>query len=98
MQLPGKNKMTIPEIVSKYRGEKSFREFAADINSKILEPISYQTIKDWEDGKYMPSTRTILPIAVRYHDWRQEFALKILAILDPGNYAPDQPTVSSQNS
>ena len=87
--------MTIPEIVSKYRGEKSLREFVADLNSKISEPLSHQTIKDWEDGKYPPSSRTILPIAIQYSDWRRKFALDILAVLDPNLYGPDQLTLIS---
>lgn len=78
-------------IVARYRGEKSLREFAADLSSNTKEPISFATIKDWEDKKYLPRTRTILPIALKYDDWRREFALELLAELDPKEYQPDKP-------
>jgi len=90
--------MTIPEIVSKYRGEKSLREFASDLSSKMAQPITHQTIKNWEDGLHRPDYYFILAIALQNEDWRREFALKILAILDPNNYAPDPSNINSQNS
>ena len=87
--------MTIPEIVSKYRGEKSLRDFAADLSSKLNDPITHQTIKNWEDGIYKPSYYFILAIALHNDDWRRQFALDILAVLKPEYYAPDQSKINS---
>ena len=81
--------MTISEIVSKYRGEKSLREFAADLSSKMDKPITYQTIKNWEDGTHLPEYYFILAIALQNDDWRRQFALDILAVLNPEFYSPD---------
>lgn len=81
--------MTIPEIVIECRGEKSLREFAADLSNKMPEPISYGTIKNWEDG-VKPQFYTIQAIALHNNDWRRQFALEILAVLKPDLYAPDK--------
>ncbi|OGC95276.1 MAG: hypothetical protein A2029_01460 [Chloroflexi bacterium RBG_19FT_COMBO_47_9] len=80
--------MNISEIVSKYRGEKSLREFAIDLSDHLPEPISYQSIKNWEDG-IKPSYYTILAIFITYDDWRGAFALEILRVLKPELYKPD---------
>jgi len=88
-------KQSVSLIIARYRGEKSLREFAADLNSKTYEPLSYQTISDWENGKYLPRYRTILPIALQYDDWRRQFALEILQELKPEFYKPDQPNTNS---
>ncbi len=84
-------KETVSTIVIRYRGEKSLREFAADLSSTMVEPISYNTIRDWENRTFLPRYYTILPIALNYDDWRRKFALEILAVLKPELYQPDQP-------
>jgi len=91
-------KQSVSLIVIRYRGEKSLREFAGDLSSKMPEPISYSIIRDWENKIYLPRYYTILPIVLNYEDWRRQFALEILAVLKPDLYKPDQPNVSSQNS
>jgi len=88
-------KESISLIIIRHRGEKSLREFADDLNSKTYDPISYVTIKDWEDKKYLPRYRTILPIALQYDDWRRQFALEILKELKPEFYKPDQTNMNS---
>ncbi len=80
--------MKISEIVKKYRGEKSLREFAADISKGLPGPITYQTIKYWEDDIYKPSKYLMLAIALHNKDWRRQMALEILAVMDP-DYQPD---------
>lgn len=94
MNNPDIVKQSISLIIIRYRGEKSLREFASDLSSKTFEPISFMTIKDWEDMKYLPRTRTVLPI-LQYDDWRRQFALEILAVLNPKYYTPDQPNTNS---
>jgi hypothetical protein len=86
--------MTIPEIIKKYRAENSLREFAALISEKMIEPISYQAVKDWEDGNYIPRYYTILPIAMHYNDWRRTMALEILEVLRPDLLPPPTPDLS----
>jgi len=87
---------SISLIVARHRGEKSLREFAADISSgNSVQMISYQTIKNWEDGTRRPSYNTILAIALQNEDWRRRFALEILAVLKPEFYKPDQPNMNS---
>jgi hypothetical protein len=76
--------MSISSIVSHYRGEKSLREFAAEVSEKLPDPITYQTIKNWEDGAFKPSYYFMLAVAMHNDDWRREFALEILAILNDG--------------
>ena len=88
--------MVISQIITKYKGESSLRDFANLLSEKMVEPISYQTIKDWEDGSYLPRYYTILPIALHYDDWRRTMALEILAILKPDYYAPDSLKIVSK--
>lgn len=83
--------MSIPSIVSKYRGEKTLRKFAAEVSEKLADPITYQTIKNWEDGAFIPSYYFILAVAMHNDDWRRDMALEILAVLKPEFYAPDTP-------
>jgi hypothetical protein len=82
--------MNIPTIISKYRGEKSLRTFAAEVSERMPEPITYQTIKNWEDEVTRPSYYFMLAIALHNDDWRRTMALEILAVLKPGYYTPDQ--------
>src|SRR4030042_5435282 len=82
-------KQSISLIVTRYRDGKTLREFAADLSSKMVEPISYQTIKNWEDGAYKPAFYLIMAIALQNDDWRRQFALEILAVLKPELYSPD---------
>ncbi|OGC95327.1 MAG: hypothetical protein A2W25_05265 [candidate division Zixibacteria bacterium RBG_16_53_22] len=78
----------ISEIISKYRGDKSLRDFATDLSEKMPESISHQTIKNWEEG-IKPQYYTILAIFITYDDWRGAFALEILRVLKPELYKPD---------
>jgi hypothetical protein len=84
-------KQSISLIVARYRGEKTLREFADDLSGKLIEKISYQSIKNWEDGETIPLYYPMLAIALQNDDWRRDFALEILAVLKPDYYAPDQP-------
>ena len=88
-------KQSISLIVARHRGEKSLREFAADLSSNMPKSISYQTIKNWEDGATKPGYYEILAIALQNDDWRRQFALEILAVLKPELYKPDQTNTNS---
>jgi hypothetical protein len=88
-------KQSISLIVTRYRGDKSLREFAADLSSKLPEPISYTSIKNWEDKVFIPAYYPMLAIALHNDDWRRQFALEILAVLKPELHNPD---LSNTNS
>lgn len=88
-------KQSISLIVIRHRGEKSLREFAADLSSGMPESISHQTIKNWEDGVTKPEYYEILAIALHNDDWRRDFALQILRVLKPELYQTDQPNIHS---
>jgi len=79
---------SISLIVARYRGEKTLRAFAAELSTKMLEPISHQSIKNWEGGT-IPSYYLILAIALHNDDWRRDFALEILAVLKAEQYERD---------
>jgi hypothetical protein len=81
---------SISLIVARHRGEKSLRDFAADLSSKLPESISHQTIKNWEDGNNKPAYHLMLAIALHNDDWRRQMALEILEVLKPSYYTPDQ--------
>ena len=95
MNNPDLLRHSISLIITRYRDGKSLREFAGDLSSKMVEPISYQTIKNWEDGTNKPAYYLILAIALHNDDWRRQFALDILAVLKPEYYAPDQAKINS---
>lgn len=91
-KIQNKNEI-ISQVVTKYRGEKTLREFAAEVSEKLADPITYQTIKNWEDGAFIPSYYFILAVAMHNNDWRRDMALEILAVLKPELYTPDAPKV-----
>lgn len=93
------NRAAVAQIVSEYRilagtsaKRATLRQFA-DTLSEALEHagrcISYQSIKNWQDRRYLPDAFRMLRLAqaARY-DWRGDFAEDILAALDPEVYRP----------
>ncbi len=78
---------SISMIVKRYRGEKSLRDFAGDLSSRMDKPITYQTIKNWEDGTRQPDYYFILAVSLQNDDWRRQFALEILAVIKPELYS-----------
>jgi len=71
----------------------SFARFAAGL-SNIVEPyglsISYQSIKNWEDGVHLPDQAFILRLSIcaPAGSWQRAFALDLLAALWPELYKP----------
>lgn len=92
-------KTAVAQIVREYRLLHSgaqrlapLRTFAAAL-SEALQPVdrsvSYQTIKNWGDRRYLPNPFTMLQIAQGARsDWRGDFAEDILAVLHPETYLP----------
>lgn len=92
-------KRAIAQIVNEYRRmlsdhprPLSLRKFASDL-SEVLQPqggrISHQSVKNWQDRKYLPKPFYMLQIARHAPaDWRRDFALDILAIVLPQSYRP----------
>lgn len=93
------NRRAISQIVQHYRWlagtsdrEATLRAFSAELN-EALQPlgrsISYQSIKNWEDGRYLPDAFSMLRLAqIARYDWRGDFATDILAALYPESYQP----------
>ncbi|HEY4718811.1 MAG TPA: hypothetical protein VIH14_07335 [Anaerolineales bacterium] len=93
------NRRAVAQIVREYRiltgtsqRESTLRAFAGSL-SEALQPlgrqISYQSIKNWEDGRYLPDAFCMLRLAQAASvDWRGDFAGDILAALFPENYQP----------
>ena len=93
------NRRTISQIVREYRilagnseREATLRAFAGSL-SEALQPtgrrISYQSIKNWGDGRYLPDPFAMLRLAqAAKYDWRGDFAADILAALFPEAYEP----------
>lgn len=75
--------MTIPSILRKYRNGSSLRDFAQQLSENLPEPISHQSIKNWEDGTHQPAYYLMIAVALHYEDWRREFALEILGETHP---------------
>jgi hypothetical protein len=95
--LPGKQ--AVAQIVEEYRilagtsaKRATLREFAdslSDALENVGRRISYQSIKNWGDRRYLPDAFLMLRLsqAARY-DWRGDFAADILAALHPESYEP----------
>jgi hypothetical protein len=90
MRTNNSDRQAISMIVARHRGEMSLREFAAKLTDKMPEPISHQSIKNWEDGTTEPPYYLMLAIALHNDDWRRQMALEILQVLKPRFYTPDQ--------
>lgn len=93
------NRRAVSQIVQEYRilagnseAEATLRAFASSL-TEALQPlgrhISYQSIKNWEDGRYLPDGFCMLRLSQASHyDWRGSFAEDILAALYPESYEP----------
>lgn len=83
--------MDFSSLVRDYRSRQnaSLRAFASALSENSLESISYQSVKNWEDGIHTPKPMYLLSLALRFSDWRRNFALDALAILKPELYQPD---------
>ncbi len=92
-------KQAVSQIVHEYRvlagssmRRATLRGFAGTL-SEALQPmgggVSYQSVKNWEDRRYLPDSFVMLRLsqAARY-DWRGDFAEDILAALHPDTYEP----------
>jgi hypothetical protein len=93
------NRRAVSQIVKEYRilagtsqRAATFRAFAA-LLSEALEAfgrsVSYQSVKNWQDGRYMPDGFCMLRLAeVARFDWRGDFACDMLAAIYPESYEP----------
>ncbi len=93
------NRKAVSQIVREYRilagnseAEATLRAFASSL-TEALQPlgrrISYQSIKNWEDCRYLPDGFAMLRLSQTAHyDWRGSFAEDILAALYPDTYQP----------
>ncbi|MQC26277.1 MAG: hypothetical protein DWG76_02355 [Chloroflexi bacterium] len=89
----------VSTIVQAYLGQHgpgdqpaSLRAFAALLSESLQSyerQLSHQSIKNWLDQRHLPDRFLMHQIAdIALHDWRGDFALDILAALDPGSHRP----------
>jgi hypothetical protein len=89
----------VSQIVREYRilagnseCEATLRAFAISLTEALQivgRRVSYQSIKNWEDGRYLPDGFSMLQLSQAAHyDWRGSFSEDILAALYPDNYQP----------
>ena len=83
------NDHSVSHIFKSYRGAKSLRKFAAELSQKLPDHISHQSIKNWEDGRYIPNYYKFGEIARVYDDWRRSLALEIRQALRPDHSDPE---------
>jgi hypothetical protein len=73
-------------------GEATLRAFANSLTEALQSVgrcISYQSIKNWGDGRYLPDSFSMLRLSqAAQYDWRGSFAEDILAALYPETYHP----------
>jgi len=51
--------MTVSEIIHNYRGDRSYRKMASDLQ-QLGFPISHAALRDWEAGEYLPMRKTLM--------------------------------------
>ena len=88
------------QVVRKYRARLgmrkrplSFARFAEELNQPVQQlglQISYQTVKNWEDGIHRPDYFFTMQLAnhASQQSWQHDFALDLLAVQWPDLYAP----------
>ena len=93
-------KSHIQKVVRNYRIQLSSRykplsyaKFASALNNVAISfggKVSYQTIKNWEDGVYCPDQSFVLQLASHTSEdsWQYSFALDLLAVQWPQLYEP----------
>lgn len=92
-------KQAVSKIVSEYRilagtsqKRATLREFAAALSEALQSAgrsVSYQSVKNWGDRRYLPDAFSMLRLSQAAHyDWRGDFAGDILAAMDPESYEP----------
>ena len=92
-------KQAVSYIVDNYRQLQgsgnhpaTLRYFAAALTEVLRASglqVSHQSIKNWGDRRYLPDLYVMLQIADQaQHDWRRDFALDILAAVEPDRYKP----------
>lgn len=92
-------KKAVAQIVDEYRRllhprqqPLPLRAFAQAL-TEALQPmqrsVSYQSIKNWGDRRYLPDPYTLISISQSArNDWRGDFAEDLLAALHPETYKP----------
>jgi len=83
--------MTIPSITRRYRQEQklTLKAFGEELVREIPGyTFTRQAVFNWEAGMTNPEKYFLLICAMRYGDWRRDWALDCLATLQPEIFAP----------
>ncbi len=89
----------VAQIVEEYRilsgnsaKQATLRAFANNLSDALVavgRAVSYQSVKNWQDRRYLPDGFLMLRLAhAGSHDWRGDFAVDILAAIYPDSYEP----------
>lgn len=93
-------KKAIAQIVDEYRRLldpaqqrplplRAFAQALSDALQPMQRSVSYQTIKNWGDRRYLPDPYTLITLSQSArNDWRADFAEDLLAIIHPETYQP----------
>lgn len=91
-------KQAVAQIVHDYRRmlgtshrQATLRQFAESLSDALHSmgrAVSYQSIKNWGDRRYLPDTLLMMRLAKAARDWRADFATDILAAMYPEDYQP----------
>lgn len=66
------------------RSNLTQREFADALNERLNgDKVTHTTVNYWLKGKTIPSTDFLTLVLIRYHDWRFDLALALLAAKKP---------------
>ena len=74
--------MDFSETVKKYRIDQklALRDFGN------LLGVTHTTIANWESGSTVAGKYHLLALAMRYSDWRRDFALDCIQAIDPSYF------------
>jgi hypothetical protein len=90
-------RLAVAQIVKDYRimagnseRRASLRSFATTLNDALRSlgrSVSHQSVKNWEDRRYLPDRFLMMRLAEAAHfDWRSDFAADILAAIHPEHF------------
>lgn len=81
----------LQRVVKEYRRQQrmSAEEFGRALAENIPgQTFSRQVIQYWESGKQTPGFPFLMSAAIKYGDWRRDFAFDCLAAIYPDYYQP----------
>lgn len=91
--------MDISQLTKKYRTQAglTLEGFGEKLSDQLSEyTFTRQAVHNWESGNQRPEKYFLLLVMLRYGDWRRDWALDCLAVLQPDVFAPATMDPNSQ--